>query len=102
MKDEYQQGIFVRKIELVLDEKDNAKPDIKIEYLREYFNKGVRNEAEKDLCQEKMIELCETLFDSNEIEEYCLQKGCVQGMGWCSTRPNSSLEGQRWTSQGSR
>ena len=25
-----------------------------------------------------MIELCETLFDSNEIEEYCLQKGCVK------------------------
>ena len=25
-----------------------------------------------------MVELCETLFDSNEIEEYCLQKGCVK------------------------
>ena len=25
-----------------------------------------------------MIELCETLFDSNKIEEYFLQKGCVK------------------------
>ena len=58
--------------------KDDAKPDLKIEYLRDYFSKGVRDEAEKDLCQEKMIEMCETLFDSNEIEEYCLQKGCVK------------------------
>ena len=72
LKDGYQQGIFVRKIELALDEKDDAKPDLKIEYLRDYFSKGVRDEAEK------MIELCETLFDSNEIEEYCLQKGCVK------------------------
>ena len=52
LKDGYQQGILI-KIELVLAEKDDAKPDLKIEYLREYFSKGVRNEAEKDLCQEK-------------------------------------------------
>ena len=25
-----------------------------------------------------MVELCETLFDSNEIEEYCLQKNCMK------------------------
>ena len=78
LKDGYQQSIFVWKIELAIDEKDDAKPDLKIEYWRDYFSKGVRDEDEKDLCQEKMIELCETLFDSNEIEEYCLQKGCVK------------------------
>ena len=25
-----------------------------------------------------MVEFCESLFDSNEIAEYCLQTGCVK------------------------
>ena len=78
LKDGYQQGIFVRKVELAIDEKDDEKPDLKVEYLRNYFSKEIRHEAEKDLCQEKMVELCESLFDSNEIEEYCLEKGCIK------------------------
>ena len=38
LKDEFQQGIFLRKIKLVLDEKVDEKPDLNIQYLGEYFN----------------------------------------------------------------
>ena len=52
LKDGYQQGILI-KIELVLAEKDDAKPDLKIEYFREYFSKGVINELKRIYVRKK-------------------------------------------------
>ena len=68
---------FFLKKRLVLDEKVVEMPDLNIQYLREYFNSTVRNDCEKNIFQE-MIELCESLFDSKEIAEYCLNSGCVR------------------------
>ena len=74
LKEHYTQGIFIRKMELAIDEPDEEKPDHNVEYLRNYFDKEKRNDDDKSLCKARMIELTENLFDSNEIEHYCKEK----------------------------
>ena len=74
LKEHYTQGIFRRKMELAIDEQEEEEPDKNVEYLRDYFDKEKRDDDDKSLGKERMIELTENLFDSNEIESYCKNK----------------------------
>ena len=74
LKEHYTQGIFRRKMELAIDEPEEEEPDKNVEYLRDYFDKEKRDDDDKSLGKERMIELTENLFDSNEIESYCKNK----------------------------
>ena len=56
-------SLYLRTSSL-LDEKDNAKPDLKIEYFREYFSKGVINELKRIYVRKKWL---------NYVRHYSIQ-----------------------------
>ena len=49
LKEHYTQGIFIRKMELAIDEPNEEKPDHNVEYLRNNFDNGKRHDDDKGL-----------------------------------------------------